>query len=79
MPTDPLESIIYRDLAKANANELFEVASPLLIEMVNYGSNVIVRCATSSQGKKDEDLAVLSLYLPRGRRDLQNSVLEWEC
>ncbi len=79
MPTGPLESIIYRDLAKANANELSEVASPLLIELVNYGSNAIVRCATSSQGKKDEDLAVLSLYRPRGRRDLQNSVLEWEC
>jgi hypothetical protein len=62
MSTDPLESIIYRDLAKANAQKLTEIADPLLTELVNFGSNAIVRCATSIHGKENEDLAVLSLY-----------------
>lgn len=62
MPTQPLESILYRDLAKAKAQGLIEIASPLLCELVNYGTNALVRCATSTTGEKNEDLAVLSLY-----------------
>lgn len=62
MPTDPFESILYRDSAIANAKPLIEIAGPLLRELVNYGTNALVRCATSTQGKENEDLAALSLY-----------------
>lgn len=62
MPTDSLQSILYRELATANAKPLIQIASPLLRELVNFGTNALVRCATSTKGKVNEDLAVLSLY-----------------
>jgi hypothetical protein len=62
VPTDPLESIIYRDLAKANAKPLIDIAIPVLHELVNFASNAIVRCSTSSSANKNEDLAILSLF-----------------
>jgi len=62
MPTDPLQTILYRELAIANARPITDIASPLLIELVNFGSNALVRCATSSTGGFNEDLAALSLY-----------------
>lgn len=62
MPTKPLESILYRELSKAEAKDIIEIASPLLQELVNYATNALARCATSTSGKEDEDLAVLALY-----------------
>ena len=62
MPTKPLESILYRDLSKAQARPIIELASSVLQELVNFASNALVRCATSIKGQENEDLALLSLY-----------------
>lgn len=64
MPTKPLKSILDRELSKAEAKELIELASPLLQELVNYSTNALVRCATigNLSGREDEDVAVLALY-----------------
>ncbi|MBQ10715.1 MAG: hypothetical protein CMJ45_04105 [Planctomyces sp.] len=63
MPTKPLESVLYRELSKAEAKSVIEVASPLLREIVNYGTNAFMRCATSTPGEVNEDVALLTLYL----------------
>lgn len=64
MPTKPLESILYRELSRAEAKDIIEKVSPLLQELVNYATNALARCATSKSlsGKQDEDVAVLALY-----------------
>jgi len=62
MPTDPLESILYRDFAKVQAKEIIDLACPLLQELANYATNALVRCASSAKGQANEDLAVLFLY-----------------
>jgi len=62
MPTEPLLSIIYRELAVANAKTTIDIASPLLEELVNFGSSTLVRCATSATGEDNEDLAAQFLY-----------------
>jgi hypothetical protein len=62
MPTQPLDTILDRDLSRVAAKEIIDVASPLLQELVNYGSNLFIRCLTSAKGIIDEDSAVLALY-----------------
>ena len=63
MPTKPFEPLLYRDLARVSAKDTIDIASPLLQELVNYGTNAFQRCQTSTTGTKDEDLHVLTLYL----------------
>lgn len=63
MPTKPLETLLDRELSKVVARDIIEIASPLLQELVNYSTNAFARCATSTSGKENEDLAVLILYL----------------
>jgi hypothetical protein len=63
MPTKPLEKLLYRELSTVAAKELIDIASPLLQELVNFSTNAFARCASSSKGKTDEDLATLILYL----------------
>ena len=63
MPTKPLESLLYRELSKADAKEVIDVASPLLQELVNYGTNLVARCMDSARGEENENLAVPMLYL----------------
>lgn len=63
MPTKPLETILYRELSQVAAKDIIEIASPLLQELVNYSTRAFARCVTSTSGKENEDLAVLSLYL----------------
>jgi len=62
MPTEALDSILYRELSKVAAQDAVVVVSPLLKELVNHATKALVRCATSTTGKIDEDLAVLALY-----------------
>jgi hypothetical protein len=62
MPTKPLETVIYRELQIARAEKFLRVATPLFQELVNYGSNVLIRCASSSIHGENEDLAALDLY-----------------
>lgn len=64
MPTKPLETILFRELSRAEAKEIIAIASLLLQELVNFSTNALARCATSKSlsGKDDEDIAVLALY-----------------
>lgn len=62
MPTKPLETVIYRELQIARAKKFLGVASPLFQELVNYGSNALIRCASSSTRGENEDLAAINLY-----------------
>jgi hypothetical protein len=62
MPTEPQQSILYRELSKVAAKEVIEIASPLLVELVNNGTHVLLRCASSISGKLDEHIALLALY-----------------
>jgi len=62
MPTKPLETVIYRELQVARAKKFLEVATPLFKELVNYGSNALIRCATSSERAENQDLAAVNLY-----------------
>ena len=62
MGTKPLEAILYREFSVAQAKPLIDLACPLLQELVNFGTTTLVRCASSAKGRKNEDLAILSLY-----------------
>ena len=66
MGTKPLEPILYRDFSVAQAKPIIDLACPLLQELVNFGTNTLVRCATSTTGGKNEDLALLSLQAHSG-------------
>ena len=62
MPTKPLETVLYRELQLVRAGKFLGVATALFRELVNYGSNALIRCATSSRRGENEDLAALNLY-----------------
>jgi hypothetical protein len=64
MPTKPLETILWREFSVAEAKTTIDIVSPLLQELVNFGTNVLARCSTSKylSGQPDEDIASLALY-----------------
>ncbi len=66
MPTAPNIQVIDRDLSVVSASAIVNIGSPLLTEVINYSSQVLMRCATSkyikNSEKKDRDLAPLVLY-----------------
>lgn len=62
MPTVPLQSILNRSLSRVAASDVIGVASPLLQELVNYGTHGLARCASAVSGGVDQDIAVLTLY-----------------
>jgi hypothetical protein len=63
MPTEPLRTILDRDLSKALAKQTIELAVPLLRELVNDATYAFARCHDSAKGKEDEDVPVLFSYL----------------
>jgi hypothetical protein len=63
MPTKPLETILFRELSIAAGKQQIDLASPLLIEVINYATNVFRRCFDSSENEDDVDLALHMLYL----------------
>ena len=63
MRTEPLASLLDRDLSIALARERINLASRVMKEAVNYSTNAFARCADSAKGEEDEDVAALSLYL----------------
>lgn len=63
MPTEPLLGLLNREAAKEDAEAMIQVATPLLRELVNYGTQMFNRCQAASTGNENEDLAVLMLYL----------------
>jgi hypothetical protein len=62
MATKPLQTVLYRELSRVEAKELIDSAASLLEELVNWGTNALVRCAASAFQGVDEDLAILALY-----------------
>lgn len=63
MPTDPLPGAIERDIAKVEAEELINLACPLLRELVNDGTNVLQRCnVMTAGGDMDVNVAALVLF-----------------
>ena len=63
MPTEPLKTILDRDLSKALGKQTIELAAPLLRELVNDATYVFARCHDSAKSKEDEDVPVLFSYL----------------
>ena len=51
MPTEPLKSILDRDLSKTLGKQTIELAVPLLRELVNDATHVFARCHDSAKGK----------------------------
>jgi hypothetical protein len=64
IPTESLPSILDRDMAKASAEELIELAAPLLREVVNHATWAFQRCqrATDKEFALDAGLAPFMLY-----------------
>lgn len=62
MPTDSLQSVLYRELSIAEAKQLINLACPLLQELINYSTSAFIRCFTSAKGDENEDLAAFALY-----------------
>lgn len=73
MPTSPLKGLVEPEVQKAQAGSVIAVASPLLIEVLHYGSNVWARCQASHAEKdlrppgdtsdiRDEHFAIGMLY-----------------
>jgi len=62
MPTQPHSPIIDRDLSKAEAKEIIDVASPMLQEMVNYGSQLAARCIPPRQVSRSH-FSILLAYM----------------
>jgi len=60
--TPPLLGFLNRDRAKVRAAPVLALATPLLQELVNYGSHVLVTCHGSGGLAKDEGWAPLRLY-----------------
>lgn len=62
MPTDPHPGVLDRDLSIAAAREVIDIACPLLRELVNHGTWVLVRCSGAAEGDVDVDVAPFALY-----------------
>jgi hypothetical protein len=62
MPTDPLKAILDRDLSKATIHEPSRDACALLTEIINHGTNFLLRCKEQASIKDGRDLAILILY-----------------
>jgi hypothetical protein len=62
MPTDPRQDILYRELSQLQANELNELTSPLIQEVVNFATNAFVRCMSYSESDENVDLAPFALH-----------------
>jgi hypothetical protein len=62
MKEKELESILYREKSKIEARQIFSKQIETLIDMVNFGSNLIVRAYDSSK-KGREDAIVIGVLL----------------
>ena len=57
-----LSGILDRDLAIAESRDFIEKYSPYLQELINYSTNLFVRCNSSLKGIKGTHLSAFSLY-----------------
>lgn len=67
MSTEPFPKLLDRDLSKVNAKPIIDIASPLLIEVVNHATMAFQRCQVSAgqnpvTGAPSQHLAPFILY-----------------
>lgn len=62
MPTEAHNTVLDRDLSIVAARPLIDVASPLLRELVNNATWVLVRCLHEASEETDQHAAPLALY-----------------
>lgn len=62
MPTQPLDSVLARDISKVAAKGVIDLASPLLQELVNHGTCALVRCIALTHAKEDEHFPCYAIY-----------------
>ena len=62
MPTQPLETLLWREMSRVEADPVVGLASPLLTELVNHATCAFARCASETAGQVDIHVAVLALY-----------------
>lgn len=68
MPTNSFQPFLERDFAKVSAKPIIDVASPLLIEVVNHATQACRRCDVragqdAASGQSGEHLSPLMLYM----------------
>lgn len=63
MTTEPLEELLNRNISRTGADRLVKIASPLLQEVINYGTHVFDQCQRRAAGEADEDLPLVLSYL----------------
>jgi hypothetical protein len=63
MPREPIEDILYRDLSIVAAKEYNKIASPLLMEIVNYGTRIFDMSIKSQSLELNIDAAATTLFL----------------
>jgi hypothetical protein len=62
MPTAPIKDLLNRKTMVEIAKPLIDIASPLLIEVINYAANILEKCQTSVKAEKEEVFPLLVLY-----------------
>ena len=62
LATKPLQTVLYKELSKIQAEEILVDALPVLEELINNGTHVLIRCADSSGAEENIDLSSLALY-----------------
>ncbi|MFC2048322.1 DUF5677 domain-containing protein [Chloroflexota bacterium] len=62
MPTEPVKDPLNRETVMELTKPVIEIASPLLIEVINYATDVLGKCQNSSQAEKEEASPIFALY-----------------
>jgi hypothetical protein len=63
MPSIAQAGILDRDHVQADTHEVRQIVTPLLTELVNHSTNVVVRCAASAGTEPNVNMPPLMLYL----------------
>lgn len=63
MPTDPVETVLNRDLSRVAVIERIESANKLLTELVNEGTRVFKRCESEASCVADDALLLLFIHI----------------
>lgn len=62
MPTPELNKVLDRIYSKENAKALIQLSSPLLIELVNFSTNLLGRCQCFARNGENIDIAPIILF-----------------
>jgi hypothetical protein len=63
MPTNPHRGILDRDYVLVQLDEINQIVTPLLTELVSHATNVVVRCGESAGTERNVNMPPLTLYL----------------